>query len=209
MLGSLIKRGVSLTAIIAAGVVAVVFAGVLQEFAPDEIPALAAEVGVGLPLAEPNVYVSTERGVLELRDGDVVVKRYDCGFGAGVTFGRLGRDARCTPLGEYKVVCKEVRKDVTGRGSRFLRIDFPNAEDAAKALAIGLVDRDQYEELRAAAAVDAPPPDGPLGGPLGIQGNYFFWTSRHFSDGSVALSNGAVNELFAHLPVGAPVVIGE
>jgi len=42
--------------------------------------------------------------------------------------------------------------------------------------------------VREAAAAGDPPPAGPLGGPLGIQGNFFFWVAQHFTDGSVALA---------------------
>jgi hypothetical protein len=208
MSGLFRKTILALLVIGCVGFVAVA-AGLLQEFATDEIPAAVAALGVALPLEEPNVYVSTDRGVLELRDGDVVIKRYDCGFGHGVTFGRLGKDARCTPVGEYKITAKEVRQDVIGRGSRFLRLDFPNLDDAAKALSLGIVTRAEYEDLRAAALAGASPPPTALGGPLGIQGNYYFFTQRHFSDGSIALSNASINELFKYLPVGAPVVIGD
>jgi hypothetical protein len=186
-----------------------VAAGILQEFVGDEIPSAAADAGVALPFAEPNLYVSTRRAVVELREGETVIKRYNCGFGHGPTFGRLGKDARCTPVGEYRILAKEIRKDVIGRGSRFLRIDFPNLEDAGKALSIGLLTRDEYEQVRAASLAGDAPPIGPLGGPLGIQGNFFFWKSQQFTDGSIALANGAINEIYAYLPVGAPVVIGD
>lgn len=199
----------TLAALCAAGVVAV-FGGVLQEFSTDDVPRLAAEQGLSIPLADPNVYVSTRRGVLELRDGDVVVQSYDCGFGSCAAFGARGAGLRSTPIGEYRVVAKSERRDVVERGARFLRLDYPNAEDARRALENGVLDRATAESIfDAAAAGLTPPADTPLGGPLGIQGNRFFFQPRHHTDGAISLANADVVELFKHLPEGARVVIGD
>lgn len=199
----------ALAALCAAACIAVM-GGVLQEFSADEVPRLAAEQGLALPLADPNAYVSTRRGVLELRDGDVVVQSYDCGFGACAAFGARGAGLKSTPVGEYRVVAKAKRTDVVERGARFLQLDYPNGEDARRALENGNIEPEAAEAIFAAEAAGLRPPfDTPLGGPLGIQGNRFFFQPRHHTDGAISLSNADVIELFEYLPEGARVVIGD
>jgi hypothetical protein len=203
-------RWISRSALAIAFAYAAAVGGVLQEYAPDDVPEAAREAGVALPLADPNVYVSTRRGTLELRDGDVVVARYDCGFGASPVFGRIAADARSTPLGEYRIVAAERTREFGGRGARFLRLDWPNVDDAARALDLGVISRDDYDAIAAAATAGLPPPtDTPLGGPIGIQGGLFFFHARHATDGSVGLANADVVELFGYLPVGTRVEIGD
>ena len=205
-LGQWLLRG----ALVGAVAYGVFVAGVLQEYSQDDVPEAARAAGLSTPLADPNVYVSTKRGILELRDGDRVVKRYECAFGVSTIFGRLDQNARSTPLGEYRVVSATATRELGGRGARFLRIDWPSVDDAARALDAGFVSRADYDAIAAAAAIGAPPPvDTPFGGPIGIEGGYFFFHQRHCTDGSVALANADVLEIFAHLPVGSRVEIGD
>jgi len=152
-LGQWLLRG----ALVGAVAYGVFVAGVLQEYSQDDVPEAARAAGLSTPLADPNVYVSTKRGILELRDGDSVVKRYECAFGVSTIFGRLDQNARSTPLGEYRVVSATATRELGGRGARFLRIDWPSVDDAARALDAGFVSRADYDAIAAAAAIGAQP----------------------------------------------------
>lgn len=182
-------------------------AGFLQEWSKDGLPVSMKEAGLPGALEDPWIEVSLQRMALTLYDGDVQVKRYDIGYGNGPV-GRRVAGSHSTPLGEFRILAKEKRQDIMARGSRFLRLDYPTEDDAAAAFEGGAIGRDEYDRIREAARLGEPPPvDTALGGPLGIQGNYFFFMDRRFTDGSVALSNADVNELFEHVPVGTRVVI--
>jgi hypothetical protein len=191
----------------AAGVI--LFAGAfLQEFNNNELASRLPTLGLKLPLKDPRIEVSCFRFALELFDGDTLIKRYEAGFGRSTVAGRIGRDIASTPLGEYRIIKKEIREDVLARGSRFLLLDYPNSEDARRGLDANAITRDEYADIVSAeTANQLPPKDTGLGGPLGIQGNFFFFRERHFTDGSVAISNGDINELFEYVPVGTPVII--
>ncbi len=188
---------------------ALVVAGFLQEFAADDLPQVARKAGLQLPLADPVVIVRIQPMTLSLYDGDRLLKRYDIGYGRG-SLGRVVNRGQATPLGEFRIVAKEKRQDLMSRGSRFLRLNFPSEEVAQRAWEV-----DAIAETDLDAIIDAqdegrePPHDTPLGGPLGIQGNLFFFMERRFTDGSIALSNADVNELFEHVGVGTPVIIRE
>jgi len=181
--------------------------GYLQEFASDDIEAAAGNEGAGFPLEDPWIEIDLQRMTLELRDGEHMIKRYAIGYGSG-RIGRVVGRRDSTPLGEFKIVEKRQRKDILVRGSRFLVFNFPNPDVAYTAYEADVITEDELDSILQADAEGAVPPmDTALGGPLGIQGNYWFFMGRRFTDGSVALANADVNELYEHVPVGTPVVI--
>jgi len=194
--------------LVATAFLAVAFvAGFLQEFAGDDIPEAAREAGVTLPLDDPWIEVNLQRMTLALHDGEVMVKRYNIGYGKHVP-GKVANREGSTPLGEFRIVRKQKRRDMLTRGSRFLVFDFPNEMITITAWEGGSISEEEYSAImRALSMGEEPPHDTALGGPLGIHGNFFPFQERRFTDGSIGLSNADVNELFEHVPVGARVVI--
>jgi hypothetical protein len=183
-------------------------AAFLQEFHGKDIESRLPGLGLKLPLKDPRIEISCFRFVLELYDGDTLIKRYEAGFGRAPVSGRIGKDVASTPQGEYRVIRKEIRTDILKRGSRFIVLDYPNTGDGQRAFEVGLISRAEFDEIKQRDRDDAMPPlNTPLGGPMGIQGNFFFFRERHFTDGSVAISNGDINELFDYVAVGTPVII--
>lgn len=182
----------------------------LQEFNSSDVPERLPALGLKLPLEDPRVEISVYRFVVELWDGDAMIKRWEAGFGRSPVAGRVGKELASTPHGEYRIIRKVMRENVLNHGSRFLLLDFPNALDARRGVDAGILSRDDYDRIVAADRADElPPMDTALGGPLGIQGNFFFFRERHFTDGSVAMSNADLNELYEYVPVGTPVYIHE
>jgi len=182
-------------------------AGFLQEWSADGIPDAARDAGITIPLDDPRIEVSLQKMTLSLLSGDTLVKRYNIGFGRGPV-GRITGREDSTPVGEFTIIKKEKRKDYLGRGSRFLLFDYPTQDIADVAYVGGGLSDEQYGDITAAHwALEAPPHDTSLGGPLGIQGNFFFFLERRFTDGSIALSNGDINELYEYVTDGTPVTI--
>lgn len=184
-------------------------AGFLQEFSPDDVSGKLKSLGLLSKFDDPRIEVSVNKMVLSLFDGETLVSRYDIGFGSGRP-GRSAVEERSTPYGEYRIVARQKRGAVFSRGSRFLIIDYPSMNDAANALGNGKLSQADYDRIARAHAVgERIPVDTPLKGPIGIHGNFFFFRDRRFTDGSVALSNSDLNELFEYVPVGTPVIITE
>lgn len=178
---------------------------VLNECSMDEIPGLAEQQGVKVPLEDVSAVVVLERMVLELYSGETKIKDYEIAFGKG-PMAALQKDS--TPVGEFRILARHKRKDVLRRGSRFLEFDYPTEELAQLAWEQGTIDTADLRRIEDAFAAGQPPPhDTPLGGPIGIQGNYWFFLGTRNTDGSVALANGDVNELFEYLPDGTPITI--
>jgi murein L,D-transpeptidase YafK len=125
--------------------------------------------------------------------------RYPVFVGAD-PLGTKGREGdRKTPEGEYRVCFKNPQ-------SRFhlsLGLNYPNTEDARRGLAEGAIGSEDY-----AAIVDAdragkiPPWKTPLGGEIFIHG-----ASGETTAGCVALTDEAIEELYARVAVGTRVTI--
>ena len=202
-----IRKFVVYVALPTAFLFTLVVAGLLQEFAPDDLPAAARDAGVALPLKNPLIVVCIQPMTLSLYDGETLTQRYNIGYGRG-PIGRISKRENSTPLGEFVIAGKEKRKNVMGHGSRFLRFDFPTEEIALRAWEAGAITDDDLDAILSAHAEGQEPPhDTPFGGPLGIQGNFFFFLERRFTDGSIALSNADINELYAHGEIGTRVII--
>lgn len=182
----------------------------LQEwgFAGSHLSSVAAERGIPLPLQEPRIVVDFSDKTLSVYSGDDVVKRYDVAVGKNHEPGILNRAMNSTPLGRYTIIGKWRRLDTVSHGSRFMEIDFPSPQDVDGAWEQGLIDEIEYERCCEAMNRGEPMPrDLGIGGGIGIQGNFFAFMGHNFTDGSIALSNHDINDLFHYIPVGCPVVI--
>lgn len=113
-----------------------------------------------------------------------------------------------TPLGEFYICAKNPRSKY------FLSmcISYPNAEDAARGLAAGLITPEQQAEILAAIRERrAPPQRTPLGGEIYIHGQGSAQEangrSRDWTRGCIAMENAAMRELYDRVPMGTPVLI--
>lgn len=106
-----------------------------------------------------------------------------------------------TPEGEY-AIC--YRKE-NSRYHLFLGLSYPNPEDAARGLAKGLITATEAEAiLDAAMNKHRPPWNTALGGPFGLHG---FGTGDDWTEGTIALANAHIEELYWNLPDGTPVTV--
>ncbi len=180
----------------------------LREGADDTLPEAAAVAGLMVPLGEPRIVATISRGVVELYDGETLVKRYPAGFGRARVPGMLGVGRDSTPLGDYVITRVAVHEEILARGSRWMEIDFPSEDDAIRAFDHGLIDRETFDGIiRARRRGERPKCPPEIGGPFGIQGNFFPVSTSHCTDGSIALSNADVIELWRHAPIGTAVSI--
>jgi murein L,D-transpeptidase YafK len=161
-----------------------------------------------MKIKSPQVIVKKSAKTLELFDGAVLVKRYAC-ISGGNAGDKEKEGDRKTPIGKFRIVFKNP-------ASKFhlsLGLDYPNAEDAQRGLAKGLITRKQYEDILAALGSDLSREENqrklwytPLGGEIFLHGH---GEGREGTAGCVALSNPDIEELFAVLPLGTPVEIRE
>ena len=145
--------------------------------------------------------VLKSRRVLYLLDGSRLVRSYRIDLGtAPVGQKRLAGDGR-TPEGSFRIATKNPESGY----HRFLGLDYPDREAVERGMAEGLISPGEAGRLcTALTARRCPAWDTRLGGGIGIHG------CRRGSDwtgGCVALDNEHVEELFAVLRIGDPVLI--
>lgn len=136
------------------------------------------------------------------RDGQVE-RQCRAGLGSDPVSDKQREGDGATPQGEFYVCAKNPR-------SKFglaLVLSYPNAEDAARGLAAGLINREQHDAIvEAVSAGRMPPQDTKLGSWIEIHGR---GSASDWTAGCVALDDGDMRELFDKCPVGTPVIITE
>lgn len=153
------------------------------------------------PLRNPEMHVFKARRQLELRADGKVVRMYRIGLGLKPDGPKRRQGDRRTPEGKYFICNKNPR-------SQFylsLQVNYPNADDADRGLADGLITTAQHERIvRASERRKIPPAETRLGGEIFIHGN---GSGSDWTWGCIALDDPEMKELFHAIPVGTPVTI--
>lgn len=156
--------------------------------------------------AVTTVLIRKTRLTLTLLHNDTPLHTYPVAIGAGGFADKVCRGDRKTPEGEFYITEKLVldpNHSVPNRylGSRWMRLSYPNIEDAERGYNSGLItliERDQI--IDAVLHRQTPPQDTALGGGIGIHGGSgnnsdtqgSFWTH-----GCIGMNDADVAELFA------------
>jgi murein L,D-transpeptidase YafK len=148
------------------------------------------------------VVLKSARVLRILRDG-VPMREFPVALGANAAADKAVEGDQATPVGDFSVCAKNPR-------SKFhlsLCLDYPNAEDAARGLAAGLIDVREHDLIVAAVAAGTVPPQHTrLGGEIYIHGG---GSARDWTRGCIALDDAAMREVYELAVVGTPVRIVE
>jgi len=106
-------------------------------------------------------------------------------------------------------------KDSNVKYHKNLKLNYPRIKDAAEALKNGVIKRKDYLKIKRAIDLgECPPSDTPLGANIGIHGigqyNFIFKNLPfvfNWTDGSIAVSNENIDELFKVTKIGTEVII--
>lgn len=110
-----------------------------------------------------------------------------------------------TPIGSYYVCTRKDEGETAN--TRFLGLSYPNIEDAQSGLDAKRIDQKTFDDIK--EQIDGkmrPPWDTPLGGAIGIHGQY---DDREYTQGCIAISDENVIFLFPYVKLGTPVTIFE
>jgi LysM repeat protein len=136
---------------------------------------------------------------LELRVRGVLFRRYRAGLGPEPLGAKSVEGDGRTPEGEF-YVCQKLPD---GRFGPSLGLSYPGPADAERGLRDGLITAGQHREiLRSAAGRRRPPWNTPLGGAICIHGR---GSAEDWTAGCVALDDADAGEVYALVPMGAPV----
>jgi murein L,D-transpeptidase YafK len=144
-------------------------------------------------------------------DDTVLIKSYRANFGRSINNTKIKNGDYATPVGEYKI-CSF---DTLNKYHKFLRLNYPNLNDATEALRKGIISQKEFDKLSFQFYYDdCPDLVTALGGNIGIQGigeyNSIFKNLPfvyNWTDGSVAVSNESIDEIYSVVKKGTKVVI--
>jgi murein L,D-transpeptidase YafK len=157
------------------------------------------QAGVRYPPPSPRVEVRKAERVLTLFSGQTRLKRYRVGLGFRPIGDKRRQGDGRTPEGDF-YVCTRLKQS---KFHRFLGLSYPAPDDAAQAQKDGAITAAERAQITHAHRKRRKPTwDTALGGAVGIHGSGggMDWTA-----GCVAVENAEIVELFAVLPLGAPV----
>ncbi|AFH48416.1 Hypothetical protein IALB_0704 [Ignavibacterium album JCM 16511] len=177
-----------------------------------EIPLEQAMLDKGFTsLDDVSILIDRKKFTLELYEGNVLIKSYRASFGRNLSDKKKLATDGATPVGEYKV-CEIFPQH---KYYKFIKINYPNLDDASEALRKGIITQREFNKLKFEFYYsDCTSEDTALGGNIGIHGigrlNFFFKNLPfvfNWTDGSIALSNENIDELISVIKVGTKIVI--
>jgi murein L,D-transpeptidase YafK len=160
------------------------------------------EIGLSLEEIKPEILIRKRNRELVVLSENLVLATYPVGLGRNPMGIKLNGADEKTPEGQY-YVCG---KDDQYKYHLFLQINYPAPDDAKRGSVQQLLKPGQEKKILEAWNKHEPPPtDTSLGGPLGIHG--FGAESNWTRDGSIAMHNFHLEEIFWILATGTPVAI--
>jgi len=181
----------------------------------DPVAFVAAHSQLVVPqLEERLLLIDQESYRLRLYERGVLKVEHDIALGQGSGRKRQRGDLK-TPKGLYFVVARS-RGPFDGPygayyGGHWIKVNYPNAFDAAAGLERGLISAKQAREIEAAwRARELTPQETRLGSGIGLHGWIEEWDgrdSRHLSWGCVVVHNRDIAALYDLLAPGTAVVV--
>lgn len=177
-----------------------------------EIPLKEAMIQKGFrKLENPNILINRKTYSLNIYEDTVFIKSYRASFGRNLMEKKKRANDDATPVGDYKIC--SIEKDPNYY--KFLKLNYPNLDDAVDALRGGLITQKEFNEIKFQFYYeDCIDPNTILGGNVGIHGlgrlNIFFENLPfvyNWTDGSIAISNENLDEILTVVKKGTKVVI--
>lgn len=148
---------------------------------------------------------------ISLYSNKILVKTYKAVFGKSSGTIKSSAEDNITPIGDYKICAI----DTLNKYHKFLHLDYPNERDAAEALKQGYIFDDEFNTIILAAKKnECPPKETKLSSEIGIHGigtyNIIFKNLPfpfNWTNGSIAVSNESIDELYSVIKVGTQVKI--
>ena len=189
----------------------ILLAGACTHTAPPAVPADSQERGRfrGLDLTDPWVLIDTKRKILVVyKQGRPPRVFKGLALGAANAGLKRRRGDDITPLGRYRI--HSIRP--SAKFKIFMHLDYPNMDDAQRALDDRRIDRGTYALIEGAhRRGDLPPQNTPLGGLIGIhglgRGSRIIHRFANWTAGCMALDNRQIVELSTMIHRGVVVEI--
>ena len=154
---------------------------------------------------ELHIFVAKRARQLSLLSGSRLERSYGIVLGRNSAADKAVEGDEATPLGEFYICAKNPRS----RHFLSVCISYPNAEDAERGLAAGLIGADEHRQILGALhAGRMPPQHTRLGGEIYIHGRGAD-DDPQGTRGCIAMNNEDMQDLYDRVSIGTPVSIGE
>lgn len=187
-----------------------IFYGIFLDLRKTSLDELLVERKIS-KIENPKIVINKIDYKLHLYIDTILVKTYNIALGGNPKFSKISKDDKYTPTGDYFICSK---KNTTGLGN-ILILNYPSLDDAIRGLRDNLITEEEFLKIKEAYyKKECPPMDTKLGGYIKIHGNgkfdfilrnlpfVFNWT-----DGSIAVNNSEIEELYEVCKIGTPVYI--
>ena len=162
-------------------------------------------------LSDVNLVVDRKTYTLNVYEDTVFIKAYRVSLGRNLSDKKKLSDDGATPIGTYKICSISNHQTYY----KFLKINYPNLEDASEALRKSLITQKQFNQIKFEYYYEeCVSSNTVLGGNIGIHGigrlNSIFKNLPfvyNWTDGSIALSNESLDEILSVIKIGTQVVI--
>lgn len=163
-------------------------------------------------ITNPHIVVVKDAYILQLYSDSVLVKEYRVVFGTNQRPKKTFGD-KATPVGVYSV-CDI---DTTGPYGIMMYLNYPNMSDISASYRLGEISKEEFEKLKFEYFYKiCPGASEPVVHRIGIHGigqlNFIFKNLPfvfNWTNGSVAMSDEGMKELYSVIKRGTPVVIKE
>jgi murein L,D-transpeptidase YafK len=148
---------------------------------------------------------------IELYSDKILVKTFKAAFGRNSSMMKTSASDNVTPSGEYRICLI----DTISIYHKFLHLNYPDEKDAAECFKQGYISKDEYDVIMLSfSKKECPPAETNLGSAIGIHGigkyNTIFKNlpfSFNWTNGSIAVSDENIDELYSVCKIGTPVKI--
>lgn len=156
-----------------------------------------------------NVVVDKSDKLLTIYQKTTPLKSYHVELGDGGTGDKQIAGDHKTPEGTFYITQKLVLSPSDEYlGSRWMRLSYPNIEDATRGLSSGLINKSTYDLIyNAIINGKTPPQNTALSGGVGIHGGSTDSFGTDWTWGCVGLTNSGVEDFYNYMFVGTRVVI--
>ncbi len=169
------------------------------------------EMGINAPIPNLKIVVDKSDHLLTMYSGSTPLKSYHAALGDNGLGPKQKAGDHKTPEGNYYIAERSVLSPPDQYlGSRWMRVSYPNINDAERGLNQGLIDYATYQQIvNAINKGEIPPQHTPLGGGIGIHGGSNNGTNAgdSWTWGCIGLTNSDVNEIYDYIGVGTRLLI--
>lgn len=184
--------------------------GIILNLRTVPIKKLMVEKGIK-NVNQPIIIVDRQEYTLSLYNDTTLIKTYRAYFGRNVQFAKTRKGDLSTPVGKY-TICEI---DSVYKYGKFFRLNYPNISDISEALKKGIITQHLFDTLRDELNHNGcPKSETYLGGKIGIHGlgrlNFLLKNLPfvyNWTDGSIAISNEGIDEIYPLVKKGTRVVI--